>query len=71
MAANNRLNPRAGLSSRVSNSVAFTAIDLAEIPESLERLKTQPASAFSVGACYQTSASYDTPVFWIVVVTYF
>jgi hypothetical protein len=72
MAANNRLNPRAGLSSkRVSNSIAFTAIDLAEIPESLERLKAQPASAFSVGACYQTSASYDTPVFWIVVVTYF
>ncbi len=71
MAANNRLNPRAGLSSkRVSNSVAFTAIDLAQIPESLERLKNQPASAFSVGACYRTSASYDTPVFWIVVVTY-
>ena len=72
MAANDRLNPRAGLSSqRVSNSVAFTAIDLAQIPGSLERLKNQSASGFSVGACYRTSASYDTPVFWIVVVTYF
>jgi hypothetical protein len=72
MAANDRLNPRVGLSSgRVSNSVAFTATDLAELPESLVRLKTRSASAFSVGACYRTSASYDTPVFWIVVVTYF
>ena len=72
MAANDRLNPRVGLSSkRVSNSIAFTATDLAELPESLERMKTRSASAFSVGACYRTSASYDTPVFWIVVVTYF
>jgi uncharacterized protein YkwD len=72
MAAEDRLNPRVGLSSpKVSNSVAFTAIDLSEIPESLGRLKTSRASGFSVGACYQTSASYDTPVFWIIAVTYF
>jgi len=24
-----------------------------------------------VGACYQSSAGYENPVFWIVVVTYF
>ena len=71
MAANNKLNPRAGLTSKVSSSVTFTAIDISQIPRSLERLKTAPASAFSVGACYQSSATYDNPVFWIIVVTYF
>jgi len=71
MAANNKLNPRAGLLPKVSNSVAFTAIDLKQIPESLERLKTHPASGFSVGACYESSATYENPVFWVIVVTYF
>lgn len=71
MAANNRLNPRAGLSSRVSNSVTFTAADITQLPESLQRLRTVPASAFSVAACYQSSATYETPVFWFIVVTYF
>ncbi len=71
MAANNKLNPRAGLSPQVSNSVTFTATDLGDISESLERLKSRPASGFSVGACYQTSKSYESPVFWIIVVTYF
>jgi hypothetical protein len=70
MAARNKLNPGAGLAPKVSNSIAFTASDLTEIPESLVRLKTHPASGFSVGACYETSASYETPVFWILVVTY-
>jgi Cysteine-rich secretory protein family len=71
MAENNKLNARAGLTPKVSNSVVFTATDLTQLPGSLERLKTRPASGFSVGACYETSKSYDTPVFWIVVVTYF
>lgn len=71
MAAHNRLNPRGGLTRGASNAIAFTATDLTELPDSLERLKTQRASTFAVGACYQTSTSYDTPVFWIVVVTYF
>lgn len=71
MAANNALNPRAGLTTGVSNSVAFTASDLNQVPDSLERLKTRPASGFSVGACYQASASYDNPIFWVIVVTYF
>jgi uncharacterized protein YkwD len=74
MAANDRLNPRAGMSSdmspRVSSSVAFTAIDLAQIPESLRKLQSRPASAFSVGTCYQSSTSYENPVFWVIVVTY-
>jgi hypothetical protein len=55
----------------VNNSVAFTAIDLTQVPESLERMKRHPASAFSVGACYEASESYENPVFWIIVVTYF
>ncbi len=71
MAAHNKLNPRAGLTPKVSNSVTFTALDLTRLPESLERLKTRPASGFSVGACYESSASYENPVFWFVVVTYF
>lgn len=72
MARRDKLNPRLGLfSTRVSNSVAFTAIDLNQIPASLERLKIASASGFSVGACYSASASYENPVFWIVVVTYF
>ena len=72
MAKADRLNPRAGLfNSRVSNSVAFTAIDLTQVPNSLERLKSTPASGFSVGACYQASASNENAVFWILVVTYF
>lgn len=71
MAANNKLNPRAGLSSKVNGSITFTAIDLAQIPASLQRLRSSSASAFSVGACYRSSATYENPVFWIVVVTYF
>lgn len=72
MAARDKLNPGLGLlSTKVSNSVAFTAIDLNQIPSSLDRLKISSASGFSVGACYATSATYENPVFWIVVVTYF
>lgn len=72
MAANNKLNPSAGFaSSRVNASVAFTALDFTQDTHPLERLKTSSASGFSVGACFQTSASHETPVFWIVVVTYF
>jgi uncharacterized protein YkwD len=70
MAASNRLDPHAGMLPRVSNSVAFTAIDPAQIPDSLHKLQSRPASGFSVGACYQSSASYENPVFWILVVTY-
>jgi len=72
MAANDKLNPSAGFSDhKVNASVAFTTLDLSQIPRPLERLKTSTASGFSVGACFQTSASHETPVFWIVVVTYF
>jgi len=72
MAAHDKLNAGAGLSSpNASSSVAFTALDLTKMPPSLERLKSRPASGFSVGACYQTSATFDIPVFWIVVVTYY
>lgn len=70
MAASDRLNPHAGMLPRVSNAVAFTAIDPAEIPNSLRKLQSEPASGFSVGACYQSSESYENPVFWILVVTY-
>ncbi len=71
MAASDRLDPHAGMLPRVSRAVAFTAIDTAaEIPDTLHTLKSQPASGFSVGACYQSSSTYENPVFWILVVTY-
>jgi hypothetical protein len=78
MAASDRLDPHAGMSlnasphssTRVGRAVAFTAIDPAEIPNSLHNLQSEPASGFSVGACYQSSESYENPVFWILVVTY-
>jgi uncharacterized protein YkwD len=70
MAASDRLNPHAGMLPRVSRAVAFTAIDPAQIPDSLHKLQSQRASGFSVGACYQSSASYENPVFWVLVVTY-
>jgi hypothetical protein len=72
MAEHDKLNPKLGLlSTKVSSSVAFTAIDLNQMPGSLENLKATSASGFSVGACYQSSAKYENPVFWIIVVTYF
>jgi hypothetical protein len=72
MASHDKLNASAGLSTpNASSSVAFTALDLTKMPASLERLKSHPASGFSVGACYQTSATFEVPVFWIVVVTYY
>ncbi len=74
MASHNRLNPRLGIpkgtSYTASSTVAFTAIDPAQIASSLGSLPSQPARAFSVGACYESSASYENPVFWIIVVTY-
>jgi uncharacterized protein YkwD len=68
MAATDRLDPRAALLPGAASTVAFTADDLSHIPDSLQKLR--PANGFSVGACYQSSASYETPVFWIIVVTY-
>jgi uncharacterized protein YkwD len=70
MAATDRANPRVGFLPRVNSAVAFTAMDLEQISDSLRSLKTRPARAFAVGACYQSSASYQNPVFWILVVTY-
>ena len=74
MATHNQLNPRLampkGTSYTASSTVAFTAIDPAQIASSLGSLRSRPARAFSVGACYESSASYENPVFWVVVVTY-
>jgi len=70
MAGQDRMNPRDGLISGADNVIAFTAIDLNRIPQSMGALRNRPASGFSVGACYSTSRSYDEPVFWILLVTY-
>lgn len=71
MARSNQLNPGSLISSRVASSMAFTAVDLAHTSATLAGLKTRQARSFAVGACYQSSATYENPVFWIVVVTYF
>jgi len=73
MASHDRVNARVGLtgtSYQASGSVAFTAIDPAQIAGSLGGLPRRPARAFSVGACYQSSDSHENPVYWIIVVTY-
>jgi uncharacterized protein YkwD len=70
MAEHDQLNPRAGMPAGATGSAVFTALDVDQIPRSLRSLKSRPASAFSVGACYQSSASYGNPVYWIIVVTY-
>jgi hypothetical protein len=70
MAAADSLNPHAGMLPRVSSAIAFTADDLDRLPESLHHLQSRPVRAFSVGACYRSSPSYQNPVFWFLVVTY-
>jgi Cysteine-rich secretory protein family len=70
MAARDELNPSAGMLDGASSSVAFTASDPDDIAISLRSLHARRASAFAVGACYRSSDSYDTPVYWILVVTY-
>lgn len=70
MAADNQVNPGAGMLPGVRSSVAFTVADLTRLPESLRTLQARPASAFSVGACYRASASYENPIFWVIVATY-
>ena len=74
MASHNKLNPRASLATTASyqpsGSVAFTALDPDQVAGSLRGVARRPARAFAVGACYQSSASYDNPVYWIIVVSY-
>jgi hypothetical protein len=72
MAAHDRVNPRAGLASaNASSSVAFTVVDFTQMPASLARLNSRSDKNFAVGACYRTSTTYENPVFWVIVVTYF
>ncbi len=71
MAANDKLDARAVLSSpKAKSAVTFTAIDLNQISDSLKRIPPDSGKSFSVGACYRSSASYDNPLFWVIVVTY-
>jgi hypothetical protein len=71
MASTNRLNAHAALGRRVQHSVAFTLLDTADMAGSLASLRNGAGSGFAVGACYQSSATYTHPVFWIVAVTYY
>jgi hypothetical protein len=61
----------AGALPNVAHVVTFTVADLAQMPSHLQDMKTDPASGFSVGACYATSSTYTVPVYWVIVATYF
>ncbi len=68
MAANNRVKAEAPrTASGIANVVAFTTTDLDKVPSSLAALKRTPLSSMRVGACFKTSASYPTPVYWFEV----
>ena len=62
---------QAGALPNVARVVTFTVANLAQMPTYLQNMKTVPASAFSVGACYASSSTYSVPVYWIIVATYF
>jgi uncharacterized protein YkwD len=70
MANDDHVDPRAAMLPRAANAIAFTAGDLGKLSQPLRGLEDRPASAFSVGACYRASRSYESPVFWILVATY-
>ena len=72
MAGRDSISPaRAGDMPNVAHVVTFTVADLEQTPSFLHDMKTEPASGFSVGACYASSSTYTAPVYWIIVVTYF
>jgi hypothetical protein len=71
MARHNELNTtRAHSLQMVSNVLAFTINDMDKMPDALNSLRSIPASKLGVGACYAKSASYSTPVFWVLAVTF-
>jgi len=55
---------------RTVNVVAFTINDMANMPNALNSFRTSPASKVAVGACYAKSASYSTPVYWVLAVAF-
>lgn len=72
MARDDRLNPRAAQRLKdVHNVVVYTATELDKLPSSAQQLKTEAASAYSVGVCSAKSASYPNAVYWVALVTYF
>jgi len=70
MADADRVNPRAAMLPRADNAIAFTASDLNDVTRPLGGLSSRRASAFSVGACYRASRSFENPVYWVLLATY-
>lgn len=72
MAKRDSLNTaEAGSLPRVARVVTFTVANLTRMPSYLQNMRTVPASGFSVGACYAGSRTYASPVYWIILTTYF
>jgi hypothetical protein len=57
--------------SGMQNVVVWTATDLADLPANIKRLKSAPASGYSLGACLASSATYPNAVFWMALITYY
>lgn len=50
------------------NIVAYTVIDVQKLPDTLLRLRMTPGGSLAVGVCYERSASYENPIYWVAVV---
>ena len=71
MARHNALNTSGPHSlPAVNNVVAFTLNDIEKMPAALNSMRDIPASKLAVGACYATSSSYTTPVFWVLAASF-
>ena len=72
MANNDYLDAKiAGTTSMACEVLCYTATELERLPGNMQKLRTEKASGYSVGACFSKSASYPNAVYWVVVVTYF
>lgn len=72
MAKKNSLDPKkAGALPGVARVVTIAIGNLDDMPQYLQPLTAVPAGGFSVGTCYASSRSYASPVYWVIIVTYF
>jgi len=72
MADANRLNAeQAHALPGVADVAAFTVRNFDQLPPGVYRLRTAPATGFSVAACGSPSAGNGDGVYWVVLVTYY
>jgi hypothetical protein len=52
-------------------AVAYTATNIAELPESAVRLRSAPdVKRYAVGACFERTPTYPSGVYWVVLVLF-